>query len=234
MAGMLRVSRSRGAFSGVLLVLLGLWGGLIPLVGPYVNYAYSPDRAWTLTHGRIWLEILPAAGTLVGGLILLAARLRPFALFGATLAVLSGAWFALGRVVEPLWSASPSAGTPVGGQLARTLEQVGLFTGLGLVIICVASAAIGRLSVVSVRDARVIAPVTAAAPASSSATTATGRIPAARTPLTRIGRSRTASAATDTPATTTATSESPATDSPETTRTGVFLRKVKVGSGSSS
>ena len=42
MAGMLKVSRSRGALSGVLLVLLGIWGGLIPLVGPYVNYAYTP------------------------------------------------------------------------------------------------------------------------------------------------------------------------------------------------
>ncbi|HUJ07436.1 MAG TPA: hypothetical protein VLX31_15110 [Streptosporangiaceae bacterium] len=228
MAGMLRVSRSRGAFSGVLLVLLGLWGGLIPLVGPYVNYAYSPDRAWTLTHGRIWLEILPAVGTLVGGLILLAARLRPFALFGASLAVLSGAWFAIGRVVEPLWSASPSAGTPVGGQLARTLEQVGLFTGLGLVIICVASAAIGRLSVVSVRDARVVKPAPAA-PAPD--TTATSRIPVRRTPMTRVGRSRTAGADANSPA---AAPDSPVADSPEGTKTGVFLRKVKVGSGSSS
>ena len=34
MAGMLRVPRSRGALSGVLLVLLGLWGGLIAFVGP--------------------------------------------------------------------------------------------------------------------------------------------------------------------------------------------------------
>ena len=32
MAGMLRVPRSRGALNGVLLVLLGLWGGLIAFV----------------------------------------------------------------------------------------------------------------------------------------------------------------------------------------------------------
>src|SRR5260221_711655 len=77
MAGILRVSRSRGALSGVLLVLLGIWGGLIPLVGPYVNYAYTPNHAWQITSGRIWLEILPAAGALLGGLILLARKPGP-------------------------------------------------------------------------------------------------------------------------------------------------------------
>ena len=70
MAGMLRVPRSRGALNGVLLVLLGLWGGLIAFVGPYFHYAYTPDQGFTYTTGRLWLEILPAAGTVVGGLIL--------------------------------------------------------------------------------------------------------------------------------------------------------------------
>src|SRR5215468_9969470 len=91
MAGMLRVSRSRGALSGVLLVLLGIWGGLIPFVGPYVNYAYTPNHAWSITSGRVWLEILPAAVALLGGLILLISKLRPMALLGASLAAASGA-----------------------------------------------------------------------------------------------------------------------------------------------
>ena len=42
MAGTLRVRRSRGALSGLLLVLLGIWGALIPFVGPYFHYAYTP------------------------------------------------------------------------------------------------------------------------------------------------------------------------------------------------
>jgi len=218
MAGMLRVNRSRGAFSGVLLVLLGLWGGLVPLVGPYVNYAYSPDRAWTLTHGRIWLELLPAAGTLLGGLILLVSKLRPMALFGASLAAVSGAWFALGRVLEPLWTTSPAEGTPIGGQVARTLEQVGLFAGVGVVIVCVASIALGRLSVVSIRDARVATGrVTAAGPS------ATGPIPVA------AGKHRPtfSPAGSGTPGPTAGTnSPEPTTESPA--RTGVLLRKASV------
>ena len=154
MAGMLRVSRSRGALSGVLLALLGIWGGLIPLVGPYVHYAYTPDHAWTFTAGRVWLEILPAAGTLIGGLVLLASKFRPMALLGASLAAASGAWFAAGTALAPLWTNTVAAqGFPVGGHLARAMEQIGYFTGLGVAIVCVASVALGRLSLVSIRDA---------------------------------------------------------------------------------
>ena|SRR5262245_21695948 len=155
MAGMLKVSRSRGALSGVLLVLLGIWGGLIPLVGPYVNYAYTPNHAWRITSGRVWLEILPAAGALLGGLILLMSRLRPMALLGASLAAASGAWFAVGRSLAPLWTNNvPAEGYPVGGHIAKVMEQIGFFTGLGVVIVCIASVALGRLSLVSRRDAR--------------------------------------------------------------------------------
>jgi hypothetical protein len=168
---MLRVQRSRGAFSGVLLVLLGLWGGLIPFVGPYVHYAYTPDRAWVYTSGRFWLELLPAAGTVLGGLILLASRLRPAALFGAWVAAVSGCWFAIGGALAPLWTGRLDvAGTPVGGPVARAVEQIGFFAGLGVVIVFVATLALGRLSVVAVRDLKAAAPVAATAePAAATA-----------------------------------------------------------------
>jgi hypothetical protein len=168
MAGMLKVSRSRGALSGVLLVLLGIWGGLVPLVGPYVNYAYTPNHAWRITSGRVWLEILPAAGALLGGLILLASKLRPMALFGASLAAASGAWFAVGRSLAPLWTSNiPAEGYPVGGHIAKVMEQIGFFTGLGVVIVCIASLALGRLSLVSLRD-RSVAERTATTTAAGS------------------------------------------------------------------
>src|SRR5262252_5984459 len=126
MAGMLKVSRSRGALSGVLLVLLGIWGGLIPLVGPYVHYAYTPDHAWKVTSGRLWLEILAAARALIGGLVLLISRLRPSALRGAFLAAASGGWFAVGIALAPLWTKNlPAQGVPVGGHLAKVREQIG-------------------------------------------------------------------------------------------------------------
>ena len=76
MAGMLQMRRSRGALSGFLLVLLGLWGGLIPFIGPYFHYAYTPDTAWTYTTARLWLEILPGAAVFLGGLLLIVATGR--------------------------------------------------------------------------------------------------------------------------------------------------------------
>ncbi len=157
MAGMLRVPRSRGALSGFLLVLLGLWGGLIAFVGPYFHFAYTPGVAWTYTAGRLWLEILPGAATLLGGLILLQTRVRPVAMFGAWLAALSGAWFAVGRALTPLWNSSGAmaVGTPIGSStLIRVLEEISYFTGLGVVIVFIAAMSIGRLSVIGVRDAR--------------------------------------------------------------------------------
>jgi hypothetical protein len=157
MAGLLRVPRSRGAFSGLLLILLGLWGGLIPLVGPYAHYAYSPDRAWAWSSGRLWLEIAPAIATLVGGVVVLLSRLRPFALFGALIAALGGVWFAAGPALGPLWATTSSAGSPLGGPVARAMEQLGFFTGLGVVIVLVASVAIGRLAVISVKDMKTAA-----------------------------------------------------------------------------
>jgi hypothetical protein len=140
----------------VLLILLGAWGALIPLVGPYFHYAYTPDTAWSLTSGRIWLEIAPGAAAFIGGLIVLVSSLRPVAMFGAWLAALAGAWFAAGITLSVLWTKGgvSAIGSPVGGTVARTAEQIGFFTGLGVVIAFLAALVIGRLSVVGVRDAR--------------------------------------------------------------------------------
>ena len=157
MTGILRVPRSRGALNGALLVLLGIWGGLIAFVGPYFHYAYTPDTAWTYTTGRLWLEILPAAGAIVGGLIVGGTASRPVAIFGAWLATLSGAWFALGGVLSTVWTTGGgvAAGHPVGGTLSRTIEQIGFFTGLGVVIVFLAAVALGRFTVIGVREQKV-------------------------------------------------------------------------------
>jgi hypothetical protein len=174
---MLQVPRSRGAVSGLLLVLLGLWGALIPLIGPYFHYAYTPDSAWTLTAGRVWLEIVPGVATFLGGMILLASASRLLAMFGAELAAAAGAWFALGMVIIPLWPAARTLdpGSPAGTTtVLRQLEHLGFYTGLGVVIVFVAALALGRLTVVGVRDAALAergAPVPEPEPVAAGATT---------------------------------------------------------------
>jgi hypothetical protein len=151
MAGTLQIRRSRGAFSGFLLMLLGLWGALIPFIGPYFDFAYTPDKAWTYNTGRLWLELLPGAAVFLGGFFLMAARGRHTALFGALLAAAAGAWFTLGTALSPLWNnhvamgGSPAAST----QYMRIMEQLGFFTALGVVIVFVAGAALGRIASVA-------------------------------------------------------------------------------------
>jgi hypothetical protein len=141
--------------SGLLLVLLGAWGALIPFIGPYFHYAYTPDKAWTYTTGRLWLEILPGVATALGGLILLASARRPMAMFGAFMAALGGAWFVVGTLVSTLWNGStPEAGVPVGATINRlAVEELGFFIGLGVVIVFFAALALGRCAVVGVKDA---------------------------------------------------------------------------------
>ena len=86
-----------------------------------------------------------------GGLILSTSATRPSAIFGAWLAALSGAWFALGGLFSTLWSIG-GTGQPVGDKLHRVVEQIGFFTGLGVVIVFLAAVALGRLTVIGARE----------------------------------------------------------------------------------
>ena len=96
-------------------------------------------------------------GALLGGLITLGSSYRHMAMFGAWLAAISGAWFVLGTALRPLWngpgSAGPSAGTAVGSQMMRMWEQVGFFTGLGVLVVLLAAMALGRFTVIGAREA---------------------------------------------------------------------------------
>jgi len=156
MTATLRAPRTRGAFSGVLLVLLGIWGGFVPFVGPYWDFAYTPNATWTSTSGRWYLEVAPAAATVLGGLIVVAGANRLAAAFGAWLAVLGGAWFVVGGPLSTLWTAdgANAAGSPVGDSTRQVVELLTFFTGLGVVIVFFGALALGRFSVVGAREAR--------------------------------------------------------------------------------
>jgi hypothetical protein len=182
MAGMLQMRRSRGAASGFLLVLLGLWGALIPFIGPYFHYAYTPDTAWTYTTARLWLEVMPGAAVFLGGVLLIIATGRHVALFGAILAAAAGAWFTLGTILSPLWNNHVTlGGSPVSStQFMRIMEQLGFYSALGLVIVFIAAAAFGRiLSVDSgIRTVETIPAAETTVPAAETTVPAAERVPA--------------------------------------------------------
>ena len=152
--GRAHMPRSRGAASGFLLILLGIWGALIPFVGPLFDFAFTPDREWVWTASRGWLEVLPGAVTVVGGFLLLSSRNRFTAMLGGWLTVLAGAWFVVGRALAgPLGLGD--AGAPVAAtETKRVALELAYFYGLGALIIFLGALALGRLSIRSARDIR--------------------------------------------------------------------------------
>jgi hypothetical protein len=152
----LHMPRSRGAASGLLIVLLGIWGGLVPFVGPAFGYSFTPDLTWHWTTGRLMLEVLPAIATVLGGLAVMGSASRISGWAGAWLAAAGGAWFVTGQWFSMLWNDGVmQAGAPTATtDLGQVAEWIGFFLGLGVVIVFLAAMALGRMSVVSVRDAR--------------------------------------------------------------------------------
>jgi hypothetical protein len=149
------IPRTRGAASGALLLLFGLWGGLSPLVGPYFGYAFGEDEAWNATTDMLWLSFLPAAAVVVGALVLIAGTNRVSAAIGAWLAFVGGIWFVIGPAFSLLWDGGgPGApiGRPLGDEGLRVTELVWSFYGVGALITALAAFALGRLATVSVRD----------------------------------------------------------------------------------
>jgi hypothetical protein len=153
--GTMAIRRSRGAVSGFLLVLLGIWGALIPFVGPYFGYTFGVTVPWFFTYDRLWLDILPGIAVFLGGLILGPSANRASGGFGAWLAVIGGIWFTIGPVVSQLWRVGglgAPIGAPLGPNWLHVLEQLGYFYGLGALVTALAAFALGRLTVRSVHD----------------------------------------------------------------------------------
>jgi hypothetical protein len=163
MATVSSVPRTRGAVSAILLILLGAWGAIIPFVGPYFGYAYTPDTTWTYTVGRLWLSILPGGVVFLAGIMVLLVATRAAAMTSAFMAALGGAWFVVGPPIITMVSGTGTSGpgTPAASTGAafsapvmRLLEGLGFYYGLGVVIVFLAALVLGRFATVSVPAAR--------------------------------------------------------------------------------
>jgi hypothetical protein len=149
------IQRTRGLLGGLVLVALGVWGGLIPFVGPYFGYEFGSDQTWDMSWNRLWLDVLPGAALVVGGLLLIGARNRITGILGGWIALCGGAWFVVGPTVATLWDGADPIGAPIGSNFVQVLELLGYFYALGALSIAIAGMALGRMSVVGVRDVEV-------------------------------------------------------------------------------
>jgi len=166
----MRTRRSTATVSGLLIALLGLWGGLVAFIGPYFDYSFGVNEAWHYTTDRLWLDILPGAAAVVGGLLIAFSARRAVLRAGALLALVAGAWFVVGPAVSLTWeSGTGPIGRPLFGSARQMLELVGYFYGLGALIVAFAAYSLGRVSSLSAVAAREPAGVTAARPAEPTA-----------------------------------------------------------------
>jgi hypothetical protein len=143
----MRIARSTGAVSGVLIVLLGAWAALIPFVGPYFDYSFGTNATWHYTSDRLWLDILPGALAVLGGMLLILAGTRPAGIFGGWLALVAGGWLVVGPPVSLTWeSGTGPIGRPLFGSTRQMLELVGYFYGAGALIVALSAFAVGRFA----------------------------------------------------------------------------------------
>jgi hypothetical protein len=148
----MRLARSTGSGGGLLILILGIWGIFIPFVGPYFHYGFSPDTAWHFSANRIWLDVLPGAAAVLGGLALIVSERRARGFAGGWLALMGGMWFLIGPSISLFWSHAtkgllPSGiGTPLGGHDRAAVEFIGFFYGLGALITAFSALAIGRFA----------------------------------------------------------------------------------------
>jgi len=158
-ASRLRVPRTRGAISGLLLMVLGAWAALVPFIGPYFDFGFLPDpnTAWHWTAARGWLEVAPGAAAFLGGLILLISANRLTASLGGWLAAAGGAWLVVGPSLASQIPLSVGAPDPAANSAVQMLEQLFYFYAVGAAIVFFAAFALGRLSVHGVREAQAAA-----------------------------------------------------------------------------
>jgi hypothetical protein len=150
--GRMQIPRSRGAASGLLLIVLGVWGALVPFIGPYFDFAYSPEQPWAWTEARGWLEVLPGVVAIVGGLLLFKSRNRATAMLGGWLGVIAGGWFIVGRAFAQTLAVG-EIGVPAAATPGQTLAlELAFFSGIGALMVFLAAGALGRLSIRSLRD----------------------------------------------------------------------------------
>jgi hypothetical protein len=139
------IARRRGVPGGLILFALGVWAALIPFVGPYFGYGFTPDETWHWTTDRLWLDVLPGAAAALGGLILIRGSTRMGASLGAGLALLGGLWLVVGVVTSELWTGD--VGFPLGdGNLHQVSEWLGVYFGVGGLITTFAAYEMGFLA----------------------------------------------------------------------------------------
>lgn len=152
--------------------ILGIWGALIPFVGPSFGYGMGTSQSWQWSESHLTLHLAPGLAAVLGAPLML-QRQRARQLSGATLALLDGAWFVLAPTLHPLWATQSTGGMSMmgGSALSSALSGIGYHYGTGAVIAIVAAYTLGFLGAT-----RVTADPSAGVAERSGASTTSARV----------------------------------------------------------
>lgn len=120
-----------------IIILLGLFAGIIPFVGPLFDFGMGPEPAWVMTMSRFVRHVLPAAAVVIGGAMLM-PRSGSLRAAGASLAMLGAAWI----TIAPIVLGRGGEGVPA---LIDILRPLAYHFGTGVVIAILAGYAAGLL-----------------------------------------------------------------------------------------
>ncbi len=141
------VTSDRARRTGLIIMILGLVGALVPFVGPSFDFGMGDTPAWTWTARRATGHLVPGIAAMVGGLMLMRGRAWEAQRLGAIVAAAGGTWFIIGPTLRPLW-ATPSMG--MGGMgdsaLSSAVTSLVYHYGTGVVIALLAAYALGSLA----------------------------------------------------------------------------------------
>jgi hypothetical protein len=128
---------------GLLVLLLGAWEFVVPLVGPYFGFGFFTSSAWVFSSVHWELLLGPGIALACGGLLMLRPAGAPSSL-GGLLALLAGAWLVVGPSLHPIWS-GPVAVATQHAQWLTSLLWIGYFYGSGAVAVYLSGALHGLL-----------------------------------------------------------------------------------------
>ncbi len=144
----MELPRSRGAVSGSLLIILGIWVAIVPFVGPLFDYTIGPTSAWEWTLGRLWLNVLPGAVAILAGLVVTGAARQVSIGTAGWAAAIAGGWIVVGPQVSRVWNDGfVQSGAAGGDTNMQVLEVLGYSLLVGSVIAALGAFALGRASI---------------------------------------------------------------------------------------
>lgn len=140
--------------TGLLLVLLGAWGGIVSYIGPKFGYSMGTESGWQWSSANWQLHLLPGIAVIIGGFMLLGVAHRVSALrLGGLLALVGGAWLVLGPLFASMWLGPLGAESNIASSsLSEVARPLGYHYGTGLLIVALAAYALGRRIIVTRDD----------------------------------------------------------------------------------